>query len=196
MCIWWNNICNNSNNNEKQFDLNEPQRQNNTDYHSRYKTDLYDRQISTNYAQCVIKTPKSYHIRSIDNTFWLHYMYSIFIIWSLNVFVVAIAYDSLSILNSSQQQPCDRSRRVFTDIQGEISDGPTGFNYTQVSLFFSIFFLNVYRNLLCCGVMNEFRLIGKISAVGMQNIQIKIFNVTIKSNSKIVLDIHFVFMFC
>lgn len=30
-------------------------------------------------------------------------------------------------------QPCDRTRRVFTDAYGEISDGPTGFNYTQVS---------------------------------------------------------------
>lgn len=32
-----------------------------------------------------------------------------------------------------QQQPCDRSRRVFTDSHGEISNGPIGSNYTQVS---------------------------------------------------------------
>lgn len=29
-------------------------------------------------------------------------------------------------------QPCDRTRRVFTETYGEISDGPVGFNYTQV----------------------------------------------------------------
>lgn len=36
-------------------------------------------------------------------------------------------------LNSVPLQPCDRSRRVFTDLRGEISDGPTNSNYTQVS---------------------------------------------------------------
>ncbi|XP_055855625.1 multiple epidermal growth factor-like domains protein 8 [Episyrphus balteatus] len=30
-------------------------------------------------------------------------------------------------------QPCDRSRKVFTEAYGEISDGPAGFNYTQDS---------------------------------------------------------------
>lgn len=29
--------------------------------------------------------------------------------------------------------PCDRSRKVFTEPYGEISDGPAGFNYTQDS---------------------------------------------------------------
>lgn len=29
--------------------------------------------------------------------------------------------------------PCDRTRRVFTEAYGEISDGPIGFNYTQVN---------------------------------------------------------------
>lgn len=32
------------------------------------------------------------------------------------------------------QQPCDRTRRVFTESHGEISDGPVGSNYTQVSI--------------------------------------------------------------
>lgn len=44
--------------------------------------------------------------------------------------VLAIASENS---NNSQPQPCDRSRRVFTDIQGEISNGPPGYNYTQVS---------------------------------------------------------------
>uniref|UniRef100_A0A1B0CSP3 Multiple epidermal growth factor-like protein 8 n=2 Tax=Lutzomyia longipalpis TaxID=7200 RepID=A0A1B0CSP3_LUTLO len=30
-------------------------------------------------------------------------------------------------------QPCDRTRRIFTEPYGEISDGPSGFNYTQDS---------------------------------------------------------------
>lgn len=33
---------------------------------------------------------------------------------------------------SQPQQPCDRTRRVFTETYGEISDGPAGYNYTQV----------------------------------------------------------------
>lgn len=32
-----------------------------------------------------------------------------------------------------QLTPCDRSRKVFTSAAGEISDGPTGANYTQAS---------------------------------------------------------------
>lgn len=54
----------------------------------------------------------------------------ILLIHCFNVFVLAIASENLS---NSQPQPCDRSRRVFTDMQGEISNGPPGYNYTQVS---------------------------------------------------------------
>lgn len=35
--------------------------------------------------------------------------------------------------NLFSAQSCDRSRRIFTAAQGEFKDGPTGFNYTQVS---------------------------------------------------------------
>lgn len=40
-----------------------------------------------------------------------------------------------SFVPPSPQQltPCDRSRKVFTSASGEISDGPTGANYTQAS---------------------------------------------------------------
>lgn len=42
-----------------------------------------------------------------------------------------------SILSSVHQlhfhAPCDRSRKVFTEPYGEISDGPAGYNYTQDS---------------------------------------------------------------
>lgn len=49
---------------------------------------------------------------------------------------VANASDIFNNINVNPQQPCDRTRRVFTDISGEISDGPVGFNYTQVSCSF------------------------------------------------------------
>lgn len=64
----------------------------------------------------------------------------IILIHCFNVFVLAIASENLS--NNSQQQPCDRSRRVFTDMQGEISNGPPGYNYTQVSK--NIFFWHTH----------------------------------------------------
>lgn len=55
----------------------------------------------------------------------------IILIHCFNVLVLAIGSENLN--NNNQPQPCDRSRRVFTDIQGEISNGPPGYNYTQVS---------------------------------------------------------------
>lgn len=47
--------------------------------------------------------------------------------------VIAFANEHLNILNESQSQPCDRTRRIFTESEGEFSDGPAGFNYTQVN---------------------------------------------------------------
>ena len=51
-------------------------------------------------------------------------------------------------------QPCDRTRRVFTESRGEISDGPPGSNYTQVSqlnaLTFSLF--GLVTGLFCLGL--------------------------------------------
>lgn len=57
----------------------------------------------------------------------------IILIHCFNVFVLAIASENST---TTQPQPCDRTRRVFTDVQGEISNGPFGSNYTQVSTFF------------------------------------------------------------
>lgn len=65
----------------------------------------------------------------------------IILIHCFNVFVLAIASENST---ATQPQPCDRTRRVYTDVQGEISNGPFGSNYTQVSrrvlLFVSVFF--------------------------------------------------------
>lgn len=34
---------------------------------------------------------------------------------------------------STKQVPCDKTRKIFADSWGVISDGPTGSNYTQDS---------------------------------------------------------------
>lgn len=47
--------------------------------------------------------------------------------------VMAFANEHLNILNASQSQPCDRTRRIFTESHGEFNDGPAGYNYTQVN---------------------------------------------------------------
>lgn len=57
----------------------------------------------------------------------------IILIHCFNVLVLSIASEQSTI---TQPQPCDRTRRVFTDVQGEISNGPFGSNYTQVKYYF------------------------------------------------------------
>lgn len=76
-------------------------------------------------SKCIRKIRTDHSSRM--NSFCL----AIILIHCFNVAVLAIASENSS---NSQQQPCDRSRRVFTDMQGEISNGPAGYNYTQVSL--------------------------------------------------------------
>lgn len=61
----------------------------------------------------------------------------IILIHCFNVLVLAIASENST--NTTQPQPCDRTRRVYTDVQGEISNGPLGSNYTQVSILFVFF---------------------------------------------------------
>lgn len=85
---------------------------------------------------------------------------AIILIHCFNVFVLAIASEN-STTTQPQPQPCDRTRRVYTDVQGEISNGPFGSNYTQVSdsicpyvsfrfiLFRSIHAVRFYYSLFC-----------------------------------------------
>lgn len=81
------------------------------------------------------------------NINWIHSVCAISIaLIYLNV-IVAIGTDNFTTNNSSQQ-PCDRTRRVLTDVQGEISDGPAGFNYTQVSFLYICIFWNILICLL------------------------------------------------
>lgn len=54
-----------------------------------------------------------------------------FICYALNASICIVSADNPTVV---LQQPCDRSRRVFTDARGEISNGPIGSNYTQVNV--------------------------------------------------------------
>lgn len=91
--------------------------------HRQLPCTLYHRNCNSQ-TKCIRKTLTDHSTRM--NSFCS----VIILIHCFNVFVLAIASDNL---NHIQPQPCDRSRRVFTDIQGEISNGPPGYNYTQVS---------------------------------------------------------------
>lgn len=56
---------------------------------------------------------------------------------AIAIIVIALNASSVRFVSADNptvvlQQPCDRSRRVFTDVRGEISNGPIGSNYTQV----------------------------------------------------------------
>lgn len=55
-----------------------------------------------------------------------------------------------ALIQSQQQipqQPCDKTRRIFLESYGEISDGPAGSNYTQVCSFYFILIVNQSRGL-------------------------------------------------
>lgn len=57
---------------------------------------------------------------------------NVFVLFIWTLLVVNIELVDTNLI-PSPAQPCDRTRRVFTDAYGEISDGPIGFNYTQVN---------------------------------------------------------------
>lgn len=48
--------------------------------------------------------------------------------------LVVISWICLAVLCAASTAPCDKTRRVFTDQSGIITDGPTNSNYTQVSI--------------------------------------------------------------
>lgn len=69
-----------------------------------------------------------------DNSYlWLIVIFLMLV----NLSTVRSALRSTSY-NNGAQQPCDRTRRVSRDTYGEISDGPTGSNYTQVKIIINI----------------------------------------------------------
>lgn len=46
--------------------------------------------------------------------------------------LVVLSWTCLAVLCAASTAPCDKTRRVFTDQNGIITDGPTTSNYTQV----------------------------------------------------------------
>lgn len=68
----------------------------------------------------------------------------VILIHCFNVLVLSIASENST---STQPQPCDRTRRVYTDVQGEISNGPFGSNYTQVSTFICLSVLFSFQSI-------------------------------------------------
>lgn len=131
MFIWWQRI---RNTNWQPLNLtNVSNRQSHTSKrHHRQSTNSQHQPYSVhncaNQSKCVRTTitDQSSRMNSFCSV--------IILIHCFNVLVLAIASENFI---NTQAQPCDRSRRVFTDIQGEISNGPPGYNYTQVS--FSLF---------------------------------------------------------
>lgn len=125
MFIWWHQVWNKD---SLRFDTNAFQRRrqhlNNHTAINQLPYSVHDN--CKGQSKCIRKSITEQHstrMHSICST--------IILIHCFNVFVLAIASDNLS--NTQQQQPCDRSRRVFTEMRGEISNGPPGYNYTQVS---------------------------------------------------------------
>lgn len=49
----------------------------------------------------------------------------------INSIGIIFVISNCSALNTP---PCDKSRRIFTETSGNITDGPLGSNYTQVKL--------------------------------------------------------------
>lgn len=89
-------------------------------------------QMPYSIHNCTSRQSKCIRVSSTEQSVRMKSFCSVIIlIHCFNVLVLSIASEQ-----SATTQPCDRTRRVFTDIQGEISNGPFGSNYTQVSRFF------------------------------------------------------------
>lgn len=139
MFIWWHRFWNNNESQEQQFDTSLlEKRTNHIDKIHQTPSQHLQHQNHHQLPYSVHHNCKSQSkcIRKLltDHSSRMHSFCSVIIlIHCFNVFVLAIASENLS---NAQQQPCDRTRRVFTDMQGEISNGPPGYNYTQVSSIF------------------------------------------------------------
>lgn len=122
-------------------------------------------QINTKLTTTTTKRHNTTRTRSIDmySFNWRHSICSIIIaIHCLNVIVTAVPNENFIALNAAQQsQPCDRTRRIFTESHGEFSDGPPGYNYTQVSLNFYRKFFSFVTDLIfiICSNFNCYNMI-------------------------------------
>uniref|UniRef100_A0A182SUK2 CUB domain-containing protein n=1 Tax=Anopheles maculatus TaxID=74869 RepID=A0A182SUK2_9DIPT len=53
--------------------------------------------------------------------------------WLVLIQLLPYVQVGLTLAKTQTRQSCDKTRRIFTQSYGEISDGPAGFNYTQDS---------------------------------------------------------------
>lgn len=137
MFIWWHRIWNkdslnlNTNALQRQQQQKQQQQRRRRQHPIDNRTAINQQPYSVHHNYCkdqskCIRKSTTEHTSRMNS-----FCSAIILIHCFNVFVLAIASENLS--NTQQQQPCDRSRRVFTEMQGEISNGPPGYNYTQVS---------------------------------------------------------------
>lgn len=143
MFIWWHRIWNRDSQRQQTFVTNAYQRSADHQTDSCHAiaatpaTTHHHHQLPYSvHHNCKSQTKCMSNIRT-DHTSRMHsFCTAIILIHCLNVLVLALASENLG----TQSQPCNRSRRVFTDMQGEIANGPPGYNYTQVRSFIALTF--------------------------------------------------------
>lgn len=112
-------------------------------------------QMPYSIHNCTSRQSKCIRVSSTEQSVRMKSFCSVIIlIHCFNVLVLSIASEQ-----STTIQPCDRTRRVFTDAQGEISNGPFGSNYTQVSITFffsSLISFHFVSYSICC-YLNSFK---------------------------------------
>lgn len=146
MFIWWQRIWNTDllrlqphhrQQNQQISITNEPTKRQ-SHIANRRQTTHTSPQMPYSIHNCSTRQSKCIRMSSTEQSSRMQSFCSVIIlIHCFNVFVLAIASENSP---TTQPQPCDRTRRVYTDVQGEISNGPFGSNYTQVSTFICPYF--------------------------------------------------------
>lgn len=148
MFIWWHRIWNKDSQRQQSFVTNAQSADRQTDScQTTTETTQHHHQLPYSvHHNCRNQSKCMSNIRTDHSSRMHSFCSAIILIHCFNVLVLAIASENLG---ASQPQPCDRSRRVFTDMQGEIANGPPGYNYTQVRSFialtFALFFPHILR---------------------------------------------------
>lgn len=141
MFIWWQRIWSTHilRPNQQISITNEPPERQSHIAHRRQPTHTSS-QMPYSIHHCSTRQSKCIRMSSTEQSTRMKSFCSLIIlIHCFNVLVLAIASEN-STTTQPQPQPCDRTRRVYTDVQGEISNGPFGSNYTQVSTFICPYF--------------------------------------------------------
>lgn len=160
MFIWWQRIWSTDllrlqqlqhrQQNQQISITNEPTRRQSHLANRRQSTHTSPQMPYSTIQNCSTRQSKCIRMSSTEQSSRMQSFCSVIIlIHCFNVFVLAIASEN-STTTQPQPQPCDRTRRVYTDVQGEISNGPFGSNYTQVSAFICPYFSFHFAFIICC----------------------------------------------